>query len=230
MAVKLTTVKQSTQENGLKILVHAPAGVGKTRLMSTIDEPFVIISCEGGLLSIAEHCPDAPVIEITEFKDLDDAYNIVTGPDGGAFKWVVLDSFSEIAEVCLVAEKKSKPDPRQAYGTTQDKVYMMLRKFRDIPGKNVYFISKTDRFKDEKTGAMMYQPSMPGNALKQGVAYHFDEVFALRIVDDGNGGTVRALQTGRDLEFEAKDRSGKLAPFEPADLSHIRRKILGAAA
>jgi hypothetical protein len=237
MAVKLTTAKQSVQENGLKILVHGLSGNGKTMLIESIvkavgdPNKVCIISGEKGLLSLASGpAADCPVIEIGNLTDLDQAYAIVSGADGAGFEWVCLDSASDIAEVCLADEKAIKNDPRQAYGTTQDKVFMRIRKFRDLPGKNVYFIAKTKREKNESEGTNLYQPMMPGTNLSQGISYFFDEVFCLRVVAAEGGGTQRVLQTGRDLEYEAKDRSGKLAMFEPADLGHIHRKILGAAA
>lgn len=182
------------------------------------------------MLALKDH--DIPVIEISEFKDLQAAYDLVTGPDGAGFKWVVLDSFTEIAEVCLTAEKKKAPDPRQAYGETQDRVFVMLRKFRDLIGKDVYFICKQTLVKDDSAGTSLHAPMMPGNALKEGVSYHFDEVFALRQFDSGkgDGSTVRMLQTGRDLQFDCKDRSGSLSMYEPADLASIKRKIMAAPA
>jgi hypothetical protein len=72
---------------------------------------------------------------------------------------------------------------------------------------------------------MLYFPSMPGNMLKQGVGYFFDEVFALRVEKDADGNPTRWLQTNRDYNYEAKDRSGSLDMFEPADLSAIAAKI-----
>lgn len=35
MAIKLTTTAQAARDNGLKVLVHGPAGAGKTTLCAT---------------------------------------------------------------------------------------------------------------------------------------------------------------------------------------------------
>lgn len=229
MAIRLTTTAQAAIDNGIKVLVHGPSGSGKTRLCATTGEPTVIISAESGLLSLRGH--NIPVIEVKTLEDVHEAYRFVTeSQDAKAFRWVCLDSISEIAEVCLTAEKAKTKDVRQAYGALFDEMGNLIRAFRDLPGKNVYFSSKQERKEDSATGAQMYFPSLPGAKLGQGIAYYFDECFALRVDRDAEGNTLRWLQTGRDVQYEAKDRSGALEMFEPCDLSAIAAKIHGRAA
>jgi phage nucleotide-binding protein len=229
MAITLTSTKDSAAINGLKFLVHGPAGAGKTSLCATTGEPTVIISAESGLLSLRG--VDIPVIEVKTLDQLYEAYDFVVNTEQGqGFKWVCLDSISEIAEVVLNHEKKVAKDPRQAYGALAEKMTDLIRAFRDLPGRNVYFSCKQERAKDEQSGAMLYYPAMPGNMLKQGVGYFFDFVFALRIEKDAEGNPARWLQTSRDYNFEAKDRSGALDMFEPPDLGAIAAKVTGAVA
>ncbi len=229
MAIKLTTTRTAAQANGLKVLVHGGPGVGKTVLCATTGEPTVIISAEGGLLSLRDF--DIPVIEVSSIEDVHDAYRFVTeSADAQGFRWVCLDSISEIAEACLAHEKKNTKDPRQAYGALQDQMAHLIRAFRDLPGRSVYFSCKQERVKDEATGANLYFPSLPGQRLGQGISYFFDEVFAYRVEPGADGQPSRWLQTGRDFTHEAKDRSGALALFEPPDLAVIAKKILNPAA
>ncbi|MBL8445649.1 MAG: ATP-binding protein [Zoogloeaceae bacterium] len=224
MVIRLTSTKQSVVENGIKVLVHGPAGAGKTVLCGTTGEPTVIISAEAGLLSLRGK--DIPVIEVKNVEDVHEAYKFLTeAVEAAQFRWVCLDSISEIAEVCLAAEKKGAKDPRQAYGALAERMGELVRAFRDLPGRNVYFSCKQERTKDEQTGAMLYYPSLPGNTLKQGIGYFFDEVFCLRVERDPDGNPYRTLQTARDFNYEAKDRSGALDMFEPPDLAHIHAKI-----
>jgi phage nucleotide-binding protein len=223
MAITLKSTRDAALD-GIKILVHGPAGAGKTSLCGTTGGSTLIISAESGLLSLRAF--DIPVLEVKTLDQLYEAYQFVTDTDEGkAFQWVCLDSISEIAEVVLNHEKKTAKDPRQAYGALAEKMTDILRAFRDLPGRNVYFACKQERTKDEQSGAMLYFPSMPGNMLKQGVGYFFDEVFALRVEKDAEGNPTRWLQTNRDYNYEAKDRSGSLEMFEPADLSAIAAKI-----
>lgn len=227
MAIQLKSTKDAALD-GIKILVHGPAGAGKTSLCATTGESTLIISAESGLLSLRG--VDIPVIEVKSLDQLYEAYDfVVNSEEGRAFKWVCLDSISEIAEVVLNYEKKVAKDPRQAYGALAEKMTDIIRAFRDLPGRNVYFSCKQERSKDEQTGAMLYFPSMPGNTLKQGVGYFFDEVFALRVEKDADGNPARWLQTARDYNYEAKDRSGSLDMFEVPSLASIASKISSTA-
>lgn len=209
--------------NGVKLLVYGSAGAGKTSLIKTLPSP-IILSAEGGLLSIQDS--DLPYIEIGSMDDLKEAYAWLTSDDGAGFQSVALDSISEIAEVVLNAEKKATKDPRQAYGAMQEQMADIIRAFRDIPGKHVYMSAKLEKSQDEM-GRILYSPSMPGNKTGQSLPYFFDEVLALRVEKDQEGKTQRALMCDSDGLWTAKDRSGKLDAWEPADLGEIIAKIGG---
>ncbi len=224
MAIKLTTTAQAAIDNGLKILCHGPAGSGKTTLCGTTGASPVIISAEAGLLSLRDQ--SIPVIEVNSVGDVSEAYKFITeSAEAKAFDWVCIDSLSEIGEVCLAAEKLANKDARAAYGELQTQMAGLIRAFRDIPHRNVFMTAKQERKEDQVSGAQLYFPSLPGAKLGQGVSYFFDEVFALRVEKDAEGNVVRMLQTGRDFSYEAKDRSGKLAMYEPCDLAAIAAKI-----
>ena len=144
------------------------------------------------------------------------------------YKSVALDSISEIAEVCLNYEKKINKDPRAAYGAMQEQMADIIRAFRDLPGMHVLMTAKLEKTQDEM-GRVLYAPSMPGNKTGQSLPYFFDEVLALRVEKDGDGNTQRALMCDSDGLWSAKDRSGKLSPWEAPDLNAIIAKIGGAA-
>lgn len=224
MAIQLRSTK-GLSSNGVKLLVYGQAGAGKTSLIKTLPNP-VVLSAEGGLLSIAD--ADLPFIEISDMDSLNEAYEWLLSDEGKQFDSVALDSISEIAEVVLSAEKKKTKDPRQAYGALQEIMGDLIRSFRDLPGKHVYFSAKLEKSQDEM-GRMLYAPSMPGNKLAQGLPFFFDEVLALRVEKDGEGNTQRALMCDSDGLWTAKDRSGKLDDWEAPDLGEIIRKIGGEA-
>jgi phage nucleotide-binding protein len=222
MAISIKRTRDLTK-NGVKLLVYGAAGAGKTSLITTLPKP-IVLSAEAGLLSIQD--ADLPFIEINTLDDLRQAYVYITSEGGSEYESVALDSISEIAEVILNAEKKIAKDPRQAYGAMQEQVSDLIRAFRDLPGKHVYMSAKLEKSQDEM-GRMLYAPSMPGNKVGQSLPYFFDEVLALRVERDAEGNTQRALMCDTDGLWAAKDRSGKLAPWEAPDLGAVIEKIGG---
>lgn len=224
MAINLKTTR-GLHAVGVKLLVYGQAGAGKTTLIQTLPNP-VILSAEAGLLSIA--AADIPYVEIESMATLMDAYRWLTESDEGkAFSSVALDSISEIAEVCLSAEKLKAKDPRQAYGEMQDQMGGVIRAFRDLPGRHVYMTAKLEKSQDEM-GRLLYSPSMPGNKTGQALPYFFDEVLALRCEKDSEGKPHRGLLCQSDGLWQAKDRSGRLDAWESPDLGQIIKKIEGA--
>lgn len=207
--------------NGVKFLVYGESGAGKTHLIKTLPKP-IVFSAEGGLITLSD-C-DIPFVEIRSMADLQAAYSfIMSSEEGKQFQSIALDSISEIAEVALVHEKKTNKDPRAAYGEVQDKVAQIVRTFRDIPGRHVYFSAKLERTQDD-TGRMMYGPGMPGKKLGAMLPYFFDSVLAVRreLVDDQ---PKHMLMCGSDGFWIAKSRGGLLNNWEEPDLGALISRI-----
>jgi len=223
MAISLRSTKD-VHTNGVKLLVYGQSGAGKTSLIPTLPNP-IVLSAEGGLLSIRD--ANIPYIEVSSMADIQEAYEWLTkSEEAKKFDSVALDSISEIGEVVLNYERKQTKDPRQAYGAMAEQVSDLIRAFRDISGKNVYFSAKLDKSQDEM-GRMLYAPSMPGNKTGQSLPFFFDEVLALRIEKDADGNIQRALMCESDGLWVAKDRSGKLDAWEAPDLGALITKIGG---
>lgn len=223
MAINLKTTSAS-RADGVKLLVYGQAGAGKTRLIPTMPNP-IILSAEGGLLSIQG--ADVPYIEINSLGQLTEAYEWLTkSHEAKGYQSVALDSISEVAEVILSTEKKTAKDARAAYGQMQEHLATVVRNFRDLPGRHVLMTAKLEKTQDEM-GRVLYGPSMPGQKTGQGLPYFFDEVLALRVERAQDGAPYRALMAQTDGLWQAKDRSGKLDPWEAPDLGAIITKIGG---
>lgn len=221
MAINLKSTG-SLSANGVKLLVYGQAGAGKTSLVKTLPKP-IVLSAEGGLLSIQD--ADIPYIEIASMDDLREAFTwCKDSKEAQAFETVALDSISEVAEVVLAHELKKNKDGRAAYGEMNTTMTELIRAFRDLPNKHVYFSAKLEKSQDEM-GKLLYNPGMPGKSLTQGLPYFFDEVLALRVERDAEDVTQRALMCDSDGLWLAKDRSGKLAAWEAPDLGAIIKKI-----
>lgn len=240
MSLEWTTTSQANANSGVKILVYAQSGIGKTLLSCTAPKP-VIISAESGLLSLTKKniervwgvatpgiTYDIPAIKIKTIEDLDQALALCkTNPQmREQFSTLCLDSLTEIAEVILNNAKRTSKDPRQAYGTLLERMTTIIREFRDIDGFHVYMAAKMEPVKDELSGIVKYMPAMPGSKLGPQLPYFFDEVLRLAVGKDQNSGqTFRYMQTQPDLQYEAKDRSGSLDAMEMPHLGHIFNKI-----
>ena len=224
MAINLKSTSNASSD-GVKIIVYGMAGAGKTSLIPTLPNP-IIISAESGLLSIQGS--NIPYIDIDSYESLMEAYKfITTSEEAKGFDSIAIDSISEIGEVVLAHEKRVNKDGRAAYGEMAVQVMEIMRAFRDIKGKHIYFSAKCEKSQDE-TGRMLYAPSMPGSKLAQQIPYLVDEVFALRVEKDSEGNAQRALMCASDGLWQAKDRSGKLDAWEAPDLGAIIKKIGGA--
>lgn len=228
MAIKITTIDEAIENNGLKCLIHGPAGTGKTTLCATTGSPTLIISAEGGLLSLKgapDYIKTVKVETMADMSEVFDLLNDAAEEDRREYDWVMLDSISEIAEVVLAKEKENSRDPRQAYGALIEQMIGFMKAFRDMPHYNVLMTCKQTQFTDDYSGITRFIPSMPGSSLQKEIAYLFDEVFVARVDKDEEGKDVYRLQTQRDIQYEAKDRSGELSAFEPPSLKKILEKI-----
>lgn len=213
--MKLISTKDVTQD-GVKLLVYGASGAGKTTLIATAPNPF-IISSERGLLSLSGH--DIPAAEIKTEEDLEEVYEYVLK---SKYDTICLDSISDIAESILSEYKGRFTDGRQAYGLLNDTISKYIRKFRALKNKNVYFTAKEG--KTEESGVVVAHPNMPGKTLTVDLPYFFDCV--LRLEADKKG--ARVLHSKATFTQTCKDRSGKLEPKEAANLTALFDKIIGA--
>lgn len=221
MAIKVGSTKDFGFD-GVKILVHSPAGVGKTVLAMTGEEPL-IISAEAGLMSLADY--DIPAIEVTTVEQVDECYRYVTEAEEGKKKRTIcLDSVTDMADRMLSVYKAKYADPRQAYGQLFDDMSTSIRKFRDLKGRHVYFTARQQRMVVD--GVTKYLPGMPGQALLNWLPFQFDMVFALKI-GMIEGMTYRYLQTYPDINYDCKCRGGKLPPRSKPDLKWCFDRIAG---
>lgn len=204
MAIKIQKTSD-IEDQGVKCVVYGGAGVGKTRLCATAPRP-IIISAESGLLSLKD--VDCDFIEISKLKDLDEAYKYLKSSED--YDTICLDSLSEIAEVVLAELIPGHKDKRQAYGEMAEAIMPMLKRFRDIKGKNVVFTVKMIQVQDEDSGKVTQELFIPGKVLGNQIPYLVDELFLLE-VDRKN---VQIMNTKPGRSFFAKDRSGALDAIE----------------
>jgi hypothetical protein len=126
----------------------------------------------------------------------------------------------------LVHEKGRNKDGRMAYQNVSEAVTSLMRSFRDLD-MHVLFICKEG--KENNDGVFFFGPKMASKPLGDAITYFFDEVLALRVIedqdDDGNPVAARWLQSRIGQGYTAKDRSGKLEAFEEPNLTALIAKL-----
>lgn len=215
-------------------LVIADAGIGKTSLIRTIpkDEPVCVLSAEAGLLAVRDMVSDGLVegFEVTSFSDMKEAYQLLLSPDyQKRYKWVFIDSLTEISSRCVEAMKikyTSKTDAFSLWGEYNDLMAMIIKGFRDLQSYSVVFTClptiELDDLKRRYVGA-----AISGKQLQERLTSYFDLVLYMTIQSAEDGTQHRVFLTQPIDRYPAKDRSGKLLPVEKPDLAHIQNKILG---
>jgi hypothetical protein len=252
--MQLTSTRESSLNHGLKILIHGPAGSGKTRICSTTGdlENTLILSAEAGLLSLRDH-----EIDVILIKSLDDMRNafayiakglakrdqVTPKAEDGEDQTELVDTAAEAAElakiktynwVCIdslseIAEQclaHEKSVNANGLKAYGDMADTMFRLIRKF--RDLQGINVVFTAKQERVtdeGRLIYAPMLPGKQLTQGISYLFDEVFALRATRQDDGKVKRFLQTVNDGVYDAKDRSGVLRDAEPPSLEKLAKKI-----
>lgn len=211
--------------NGIKVLIFGGAGVGKTYIIKTAPNP-IIISTEKGLLSLKNF--DIPYIEVSSYEDFKDAYEfVISSGEMKHFDTICLDSLTDIAETVLFEEKPKNKNLQKAYGDMQDLIKEKINQFKRIDGKNVYFSCHETSGLDGSGNPTIIKPMLPGRKLGDNLPHLFDEVFRASVAVTKEGQKQYYLQTFTDDYVRSKDRSGKLDPYEEANLTSIFNKIKG---
>lgn len=229
---------QSTNElhqGKIKAFVYGMSGAGKTTLAKTAPK-CLVISAESGLMSLTGSGVD--YVDISQ----DDAGNIIPKENriarlGEVYKWlltdeakkydwVMLDSLTEIGQCLADRMSKEFPDRKDAlvkWGEYGVKMRDLVKSFRDLPCHNVLITALSVIDKDEN-GKRFCAVDLQGS-ISQKLAGYFDLYMFLHAAKQEDGTIRRELICQPEDWALAKDRSGKLAAREPADIGAIATKL-----
>jgi hypothetical protein len=168
-----------------------------------------------------------PFHRCTTFNDYLVFENAAKTGDLNKFDTVCLDDLTELAELFLVTEKPKHKNLMQAYGALNDEMMRIIRFWRNQTNFIVVMICKQERIKDESTGGLIYAPCIPGKAVAPMLPYLLGSVYHMEEwIDPKTQIGTGVLRCKRNSQYEAGDRSGKLAELELANLNNIFTKSL----
>lgn len=227
--MKVLNTKDSLQQK-VKALILGPSGSGKTSLAKTLSGKSIVISAEAGLLCLKG--ADLDYIDITT----NDKGDVLTTSlarlqrlmhvfewlhAGQDYKNVYVDGLTEISEILVEELNRQFPDRKDSFpmwGEYNKKMRSVIKNFRDLP-YNVFITTVTKIDKDENNRRIT--TFQVAGSIAEKLPQYFDEVFYVHVDENKK----RHLVTSLSDTIPAKDRSGRLAPLEEADLSLIMDKI-----
>lgn len=206
---------------GAKSICYGAPGIGKTPIINTAPRPVLLI-CEPGMLSMRGSV--VPSYEGYTPQKIDEFFDWFFGSnEARAFDTLAVDSISQMCEIYL-AEAKAGPnrDGRAHYGIMAEKVMKHVNRMFFIKNHHCYLICKQQTI--DIGGIVKHRPYFPGKDLNVQIPHLYDMTLHLSEVTISGFGVQKAFRTKASFDIHARDRSGKLSEFEPADLNYIFRK------
>lgn len=230
MALKPISIEAASR---ITAMVIGRAGIGKTSLLRTIPDGdrVCVVSAESGLLCVRDLIAAGRVegYEVSTFADMAEVFAALNSEEAkGKYRWVFLDSLTEIAARCVEAMKAKYPDRKDSFpmwGEYAEKMTALIKAYRDLKPYNVVF-SCLDSVEEDDLKRRFYGPSISGQALKERLISFFDEVFYMTTLPDKEGKERRVFITQPYDRFPGKDRSGRLEVVELPNLAAVQQKIM----
>lgn len=216
----------------IALVVMGKSASGKTSLLRTLPpgEKALVFDIEGGLLSVRDLVVSKKIqgFSIRTVAELDEAMKTIESPQYlTKFKWLFVDGLSAMSDLYL-SHFKEKASGYDIWNFHDEHLFRTYTKILGLKrsGWNVVLTCLEVLFENKK-GEVSSVPSINGKNLKGKILPYTDELLYLDVLPDESGAMKRVFYTTPMGDFDAKDRSGKLAQVELADLTAVRDKIIG---
>lgn len=221
--MKINNTKNSSEVEKLKVMIYGTSGVGKTKLLGSLNEKMLILNADKGLMTL--NSQDIDYVSVSSWKEVIEFLDYIkTSECLSKYTWIGFDTVTAMFDLLFShLEKKQASDPKfDGFSFWKEYGGLLVNFLRIIRNQSSYHILALFQHstKEDDNGLSQQVFGLQGGQASKPPEF-FDEVFALRL--DKNGS--RILHTSSTQGWIAKDRSQALEKSEALDLSLIMKKI-----
>lgn len=209
-------------------MIHGGAGSGKTPFASTAPN-VLVVTTEPGLKSLRQY--HIPYVAGRDFAETKNVYEWLKGSQEPKKKYqtIYLDGISALSESIIEEEKRKSNDPRKFSPNTMARTMDLVKLYLTLveSGYHVWMTCKSMNT-PSPDGVPFFEPFAVVPKLGPVLPYHFDDVLYISRYKATDGNWYGQLTCMSDAVAYARNRTGLLAQYEPANLTHIINKTNGA--
>lgn len=219
------------EDEYVNLLIYADSGVGKTVFCGSDEDVLFIAPEDNGTLSAKRFGSTAKKWKIHGWQDIVDAYDWLADQDPIPFNWVILDSLTEMQQMCMrhildeAVQMNPGRDPDipqlQDWQPYYIRVERLVKAFNSLPVNVIYTALQQDE--ENEDGEKVVLPMMQGKGTQYAkkVASWMTSFGHMRVQrkkigvdDDGNAQyeEYRVIQWKASKTVMAKDRTRCLEP------------------
>lgn len=204
MGFEIKSTKDVVTTDGVKILMFAESGFGKTKSIGSLEGKTLLLNIENGTMVLRDY--DVDVIDIPDIATLGEVYTALASGELD-YDNVAIDSLSEIGEMLIkeLEDDEYYGNPSNVFklfGEYTRRVTRMAKMFRDLKGMNVIITALAENV--EANGITTKLPMIPAKKAQAKLVSLFDEVYYGVTKGDGE----RWLHTADGTGYRAKSRAG----------------------
>jgi hypothetical protein len=152
----IVSLKDQPSEGTRNWLIYAPSGEGKTVLAGTAPNALFLTCEAAGTESAKAFGSTADEWLINSWEELIDAYEWLLGGGAALYQWVILDSTTEMEELCWADQLENIGKEYEAriqdYGIVDRKIKKLVDRFNRLPVNVLYTAQQAGWDKEDEDG------------------------------------------------------------------------------